>query len=94
LKPRYQCTFTSELFRIPGPGGWVFAPVPAEHAPSFTLGWGRIPVHAIVDGIAWDTSIWREKSGRVLLAVPKRIRGDKDHADLVHVELAYSIEYR
>lgn len=93
-KPRYHCRFASELFRVPGAGGWVFAVVPPEHAPDVTVGWGRTPVRASVDGRAWDTSVWREKSGRTLLAVPKKIRGEKDHADSVDVTLEYSIEYR
>ncbi|MEQ1856194.1 MAG: DUF1905 domain-containing protein [Longimicrobiales bacterium] len=92
--PNHTCAFESTLFRIPGKGGWVFAPVPKEHAPGATLGWGRTPVRATVDGQSWDTSVWREKSGRTLLAVPQRIRGDKDHADAVAVVLEYSIEYR
>lgn len=92
-KPVYQCSFTAELFRVPGQGGWVFAVVPEQHAPGVTLGWGRTPVRATVDGRSWDTSVWREKSGRTLLAVPKKIRGDKDHLDRVDVALEYSIEY-
>lgn len=92
--PTYHCAFTSTLFRVPGQGGWVFATVPQEHAPATTLGWGRTPVHATVDGHRWNTSVWREKSGRTLLAVPKKIRGSKDHDDVVHVELEYSIEHR
>jgi hypothetical protein len=92
--PSYACAFDSTLFRVPGKGGFVFAPVPAEHAPAVTLGWGRTPVRAVVDGKAWDTSVWREKSGRTLLAVPKGIRGKKDHADTVSVHLEYSIVYR
>ena len=94
MTPSYVCAFTSTLFRVPGKGGFVFAPVPAEHAPTVTLGWGRTPVHATVNGRAWDTSVWREKSGRTLLAVPARVRGDKDHADVVEVRLEYSIVYR
>jgi uncharacterized protein DUF1905 len=93
-KPVYRCTFTSELFRVPGKGGWVFAPVPAEHAPNVSVGWGRTPVRATVDGKSWDTSVWREKSGRTLLAVPGKIRGEKDHMDMVEVRLEYSIVYR
>jgi hypothetical protein len=90
----YKCNFKSELFRVPGKGGWVFAPVPDKHAPSVSMGWGRTPVRATVDGRSWNTSVWREKSGRTLLAVPKKIRGEKDHLDSVHVVLEYSIEYR
>ncbi len=93
-KPLYKCSFTAELFRVPGEGGWVFALVPREHAPTVSLGWGRTPVRATVDGKSWDTSVWREKSGRTLLAVPKKIRGDKDHVDEVAVQIEYTIEYR
>ena len=92
--PTYTCSFVSEMFRVPGQGGWVFAVVPPEHAPAETLGWGRTPVHATVDGSSWKTSVWREKSGRTLLAIPKKIRGKKDHLDTVDVVLEYSIEYR
>jgi hypothetical protein len=79
---------------MPGEGGWVFAPVPLEHAPGVTVGWGRTPVRASVDGHAWDTSVWREKSGRTLLAVPRKVRGLKDHDDVIAVRLEYSLEYR
>jgi hypothetical protein len=94
LIPTYVGEFRSKLFRVPGKGGWVFAPVPKKHAPAVTVGWGRTPVHATVDGKSWSTSVWRERSGRAILAVPARIRGDKDHADTVHVRLEYSVEYR
>ena len=50
-------------------------------------------MRATVDGRSWDTSVWREKSGRTVLAVPKKIRGEKDHGDAVDVRLEYSIEY-
>lgn len=92
--PNYVASYSAELIRFPGEGGWVFAPVPVEHAPTVTLGWGRTPVKAIVDGKAWDTSVWRDKTGRTLLAVPKKIRGEKDHADSVFVRIEYSIVYR
>ena len=45
--------------------------------------WGRTPVTATVEGHTWKTSVWREKSGRVLLAVPKKVRGAKGHGDRV-----------
>jgi hypothetical protein len=91
--PTYTCEFESTLFRVAGKGGWVFAPVPEEHAPKAATPWGRIPVHATVDGHAWDTSVWREKSGRTLLAVPRHIRGGKDHDDRVMVRLEYSVAH-
>jgi hypothetical protein len=94
VPPSYVCEFESTIFRIPGKGGWVFAPVPEWHAPTETLGWGRTPVRATVDGVSWDTSVWRNKSGRTLLAVPAKVRGDKEHDDVVSVRLEYSVEYR
>ena len=94
MRPQYSCAFESTLFRTPGKGGWVFAPVPDQHAPGVTVGWGRTPVQATVDGIAWDTSVWRERSGRTLLAVPRDVRGERDHGDRVQVKLRYGIEYR
>jgi hypothetical protein len=94
VPPSYVCEFESTIFRIPGKGGWVFAPVPERHAPTETLGWGRTPVRATVDGVSWDTSVWRNKSGRTLLAVPAKVRGDKEHDDVVSVRLEYSVEYR
>ena len=90
----YVCEFSSTLWRVPGKGGWVFAPVPAEHAPTVTVGWGRTPVRATVDGRSWDTSVWREASGATQLAVPKKIRRDKDHDDVVTVRLEYGLRYR
>lgn len=79
--------FKAKLFRYPGAGGWHFAPVPERYAPPVTHGWGRTPVRASVDGISWDTSVWRDKREGTLLAVPKRVRGKKGHGDTVLVEL-------
>ncbi len=94
MPPTYACSFTSTLRRIPGKGGWVFAAVPDEHAPTVTVGWGRTPVRATVEGRAWDTSVWRSKAGLTELAVPAKIRGDLDHGDAVQIRLEYSLEYR
>jgi hypothetical protein len=47
----------------------------------------------MVDGRAWETSIWRDrKSDRALLAVPVRIRGRKGHGDSVIVEFSFDPE--
>lgn len=82
--------FVATLFRVPGKGGWTFAPVPAHLAPSARLAWGRMPVVATVDGHRWKTSVWRERSGRVLLPVPKAVRGTKGEGDRVRVALEFT----
>jgi hypothetical protein len=48
-------------------------------------------VLATVDGRSWSTSVWREKSGRTLLPVPKAVRGAKGHGDEVTVQLEFTL---
>lgn len=81
--------FTATLFRYPGKGGWIFAPVPDKYAPPVTHGWGRTPVTATVNGTTWKTSVWRGKEGRTLLAVPKRVRNALGDGDAVTVRLTF-----
>jgi hypothetical protein len=96
LKPdaahgRYGGSFTGTLFQwSEGKGSWVFVPVPDRLAPPVTHGWGRTPVTATVDGVTWETSVWRGADGRTLLAVPKKVRGRKGDGDRVRVNLAFS----
>lgn len=87
----YQVEFSSILFRTEGKGAWTFAPVPEQLAPSVPQPWGRTSVVATVDGRTWNTSVWREKSGRTLLAVPKHIRQGKGHGDEVRVVLRFNV---
>jgi hypothetical protein len=89
--PRYGGEFTSQLFTYPGKGGWTFTTVPERFAPPVTESWGRTPVEATVDGTTWKTSVWREKSGRTLLPVPKRVRGAKGHGDRVRVRITFGV---
>jgi hypothetical protein len=91
MSPAHGVTFSAKLFRYPGKGGWHFAPVPERCAPPVTHGWGRTPVVAVVDGYEWKTSVWREKKGRTLLAVPKVARGGKGHGDTVRVRLSFNL---
>jgi hypothetical protein len=85
--------FVSRLRRYPGKGGWTFAVIPKALAPPVTRPWGRTPVRAVVDGVAWNTSIWRDsKSDGALLAVPARIRGQKGDGDPVTVEFTFELE--
>ena len=80
-------SFEARLFRYPGKGGWTFAPVPDSHAPPVTEGWGRTPVIATVDGVRFETSVWRDRSHGTLLPVPKKVRGKKGDGDVVVVFL-------
>jgi hypothetical protein len=82
-----QQTFEATLVRWPGASGWVFAPVPPQHAPDAAGPFGRVPVIATVNGHTWATSVWRDKAAGWLLAVPARVRSGKDHGDVVNVAI-------
>lgn len=86
----YGGEFTATLRQMPGKGGWTFARVPEELAPRVTHGWGRTPVRATVDGVTWDTSVWRGRSGETLLAIPKSVRRGKGDGDSVRVAIRFS----
>lgn len=86
-----EAEFTATLWKYPGQGGWHFVTLPDEYAPSSTYAWGRAPVLASVDGHEWKTSVWREKTGRTLLPVPKTVRGAKGDGDEVRVRLSFSL---
>jgi hypothetical protein len=81
--------FTTTLQRIPGKGGWTYVSVPRSLAPPITRAWARTPVHATVDGVAWETSVWRSKTGEGFLPVPKRIRGAKEAGATVTVAFTF-----
>jgi len=85
----YEVEFTSTLFRVEGKGGWTFAPVPEALAPSSAGPWGRTSVIATVEGETWPTSVWRDRTGRTLLAIPKRVRGGKESGQTVCVNLRF-----
>ncbi|MBM4195239.1 MAG: DUF1905 domain-containing protein [Gemmatimonadetes bacterium] len=86
-----RVAFNAKLWRYPGKGGWHFVDVPRKYAPSATVGWGRSPVTAQVDGKEWKTSVWREKSGRTLLPVPRAVRRAKTVGDRVQVGLDFAV---
>jgi hypothetical protein len=79
--------FTATLFEHKGKARWVFADIPARHAPKTTHPWGRTPVVATVDGHTWTTSVWRSKRGGSVLAVPRHVRRRKGQGDTVRVTL-------
>jgi hypothetical protein len=85
--------FKAKLWRVPGPDGWFFVTVPKKFAFPVTGHFGRTPVRARVDGgREWSTSTWRDRKHGALLAVPKRVRGDKKVGDVVTVELVFDAE--
>ncbi len=89
VKAARVASFVAVLARTPGKGGWTYVRVPKRLAPPITRAWGRTPVRATVDGVEWDTSVWRSKDGTGFLPVPKRVRGDKGEGARVVVEFSF-----
>jgi hypothetical protein len=82
--------FTTTLFRHKGKAAWYLVVIPKSQAPPVTRPWGRTPVTATVDGVTWETSVWRDSRGdQSVLAVPKKHRGTKGDGDRVHVTLEF-----
>ena len=79
--------FEGELVEWEGPAAWHFVSVPDEAAPDFAGAFGRVPVVADVDGVRWETSVWRDTNAGWLLPVPKRVRRGKGDGDVVRVQI-------
>jgi len=79
-------TVTAPLWLWSGEGGsWHFVTIPAEEAVEIRLesaatgirrGFGSVRVEANINGVAWRTSIFPQKSGGYLLPVKAAVRRD------------------
>jgi len=90
MKTLQRGPFKTTLRRIPGKGGWTYATIPKKLTPPITRAWARTPVRASIDGIQWDTSVWRSKIGEGFLPIPKRVRGAREEG--ARVTIAFSFE--
>lgn len=77
--------FIATLARTDGKGGWTYVTVPPRLTPKAAGAWGRLPVRATVEGVTWDTSLWRTRRGDGFLPVPKRVRGTREAGARVRV---------
>ncbi len=68
-----------------GQGSWHFLTVPAEEADEIRLesaasgvrrGFGSVRVEARINGVAWRTSIFPQKSGGYILPIKSAVRRD------------------
>jgi hypothetical protein len=84
-----QYTFKTTLIQ---PQDWVFAPLPADIIIEAVHPFGRTPVKATIDNKSWDTSIWTEKDGKSMIAVPKKIRGNLSKGDEVEITFLFDYE--
>ena len=92
-------TVTSPLWIWSGDGGsWHFVTIPPDEAVEIRMesaasgvrrGFGSVRVQADINGVAWKTSIFPQKSGGYLLPVKASVRRDAGIAadDMVTVAI-------
>lgn len=79
---RIQYSFSSEVWKVNGKGGWFFISLPAalsqeirENFKSEEEGWGRMKVNARIGQTEWQTAIWFDsKANTYLLPLKSEIR--------------------
>ena len=81
-------TFTSILTKLQT---WYIAPLPKSMVIEAVHPFGRTPVIATLNDKEWQTSLWTEKSGETMIAVPKKVRGKLEEGD--EVEIAFVFDY-
>ena len=74
-EPLASIEFEAAIIEWRGPAPFLFVPVPKEHfgeirwaAREASYGWGVVPVEALIDGVAFKTSLF-PRDGSYLLPV-------------------------
>jgi len=81
-------TFSSRLEKL---ASWTVAPLPDSIPIEAVSSFGRTPVIASVEGREWSTSLWTDKSGKTMIALPKKVRGYLMPGDTV--EIIFRFDY-
>ncbi|MPZ00581.1 MAG: DUF1905 domain-containing protein [Actinophytocola sp.] len=83
-----QWTFTGEIERFDGPGGWYHVDVPGDIGDEFEHD-GFIPVIAEVGVSRWETSVMPKGDGTRFVAVKAAVRraNDLDEGDPITVTI-------
>jgi hypothetical protein len=90
-----EVSFTAELWRYDGEGGWHFVTLPPDLAADIRdrvprHGFGSVRVTAAVGDVRWDTSLFPEsRTGSFVLPVKQQVRraNDLEAGDPVDVRL-------
>jgi hypothetical protein len=100
LEMKYS--FSGELWKYKGPGGWCFITIPpalSKKIPGIHSvseeGWGRLKTLAIVGNSTWKTSIWFDtKCDSYLLPVKSLIRKKEklEIGAVISVELEFELD--
>lgn len=82
-------TFTSTLTKLQS---WTIAPLPKNFIVEAVHPFGRTPVIAVLNTKDWSTSLWTDKLGDTMIAIPKKVRGNLEDGDEVEISFSYDYE--
>jgi len=79
-------TFTSTLIKLQS---WTITPLPKHFIVEAVHPFGRTPVIAVLNAKEWNTSLWTDKVGDTMIAIPKKVRGKLEVGDEVEISFRY-----
>ena len=84
-----EYTFSSVLQKL---SSWTVAPLPESLKIEAVSSFGRTPVIATLNNKEWSTSLWTDKEGKTMIAVPKKVRGSLTEGDVVEISFEFDYE--
>lgn len=81
-------TFKSTLIKLQS---WYIAPLPNNIDIEAVHCFGRTPVIAKVNNKTWNTSIWTQKDGITMIAIPKKVRDKLIEGE--EIEIHFEFDY-
>lgn len=83
MKDKMHFSWKAKVWKYSGPAGWFFVYVPdnvsakikkAVQEGHATVGFGFVPVSAVVGATRWETTIFPTKEGPYLIAIKANVR--------------------
>lgn len=87
-KMQKSYSFSTILMKL---STWTVAPLPPEIEIQAVSAFGRTPVIATINSKVWSTSLWTDKEGKTMIAVPKGVRGSLVEGDVA--EISFEFDY-
>jgi len=84
-----EYTFKSTLIKLQS---WFIAALPKSIKIEGVHAFGRTPIIATVNNKTWKTSIWTQKDGTTMIAVPKKVRGLLHEGDEVVIKFEFDYD--
>ena len=71
---------------------WTIAPLPKNFKIQAVHAFGRTPIIATTNKNTWSTSLWTEKSGITMIAIPKKVRAGIEAPSFIDISFVYDYD--